>query len=75
MWYQSLGDDYGLLVINHEYGDNSVVLGKSLPDNLDDVRTSQYNHGVSVIELARTNGHWQTVNTGGSASFFCPAQA
>ena len=60
-------NDHGLLAINHEYGDNIVVLGKTLPSNLADVRTSQYAHGVSVVELALTNGKWHTVNTGGFA--------
>ncbi|MES2626626.1 MAG: PhoX family phosphatase [Pseudomonadota bacterium] len=60
-------NDHGLLVINHEYGDNIVVLGKNTPSSLDDVRTSQYAHGVAVIELEKTNGSWNTVNTGGYA--------
>jgi uncharacterized protein len=67
MWYRPLGTDHGLLVINHEYGDNIVVLGKNTPSSLEEVRISQYNHGVSVIELARTNGQWKTTNTGGYA--------
>jgi len=54
---------HGLLVINHEFGRNSHVLGKSYPETLDDVRTSQHAHGVSVVEIKRKRGKWQTVNS------------
>jgi uncharacterized protein len=69
MWYFPLGNNnnHGLLVVNHEYGDNIVVLGKNVPNSLEDVRTSQYAHGASVVELALTEGGWKTVNTGGYA--------
>ena len=71
MWYFPLQygrgrhNQHGVLVINHEFGDNDIVLGKSVPDSLDDVRASQYAHGVSVIEIERRPGkdmHWRTVN-------------
>ena len=74
MWYFALDtgptSHHGLLAINHEYGDNIVVIGKNTPANLDDVRISQYAHGLSVIELKREGGRegiWKTVNTGGYA--------
>ncbi len=63
-------NNHGLLVINHEYGDNIVVIGKNVPAGLADVRVSQYAHGLSVIELMRqpgNGGKWRTVNTGGYA--------
>jgi len=53
----------GLLALNHEYGRNRHVLGKPLPDNLTDVRTSQYAHGVSVVEIAEVDGRWQRVKS------------
>ncbi|MES2603392.1 MAG: PhoX family phosphatase [Pseudomonadota bacterium] len=64
MWFLPLNNrsSHGLLVINHEYGDNIVVLGKNTPSNLNDVRISQYAHGLSVIEIMRQgrNGKWIT---------------
>lgn len=72
MWFFPLNNrsNHGLLVINHEYGENSVVLGKATPNSLEDVRASQYAHGLSVVELARQSGKggkWRTVNTRGCA--------
>src|SRR5690606_9564338 len=48
--YQS--DKRGVLCINHEFGTNPHVLGKPMPESLEDVRVSQHAHGVSVVELA-----------------------
>ncbi len=50
----------GLLVINHEYGSNSHVLGKEMPESLEDVRMSQHAHGVSVVRIEEKDGTWQT---------------
>lgn len=52
----------GMLAINHEFGRNSHVLGKATPESLDDVRTSQHAHGVSIvaIEKPKRNGRWRT---------------
>ena len=64
------GNSHGVLAINHEYGDNAVVIGKSLPTTLDDVRRSQYAHGVAIVELARESGKggkWMPINTLGVA--------
>lgn len=58
---------HGLLAINHEYGDNPVVIGKSTPSTLEDVRKSQYAHGVAVVEIAQMGDHWEAVNTLGVA--------
>lgn len=52
----------GVLVINHEFGSNSTVLGKDLPESLDDVKVSQHAHGVSVINIERVDGKWQVVD-------------
>lgn len=55
------GNDHGMLAINHEFGRNLHVLGKSFPESLEDVRVSQHAHGVSVVELRKFNGTWQRV--------------
>ena len=76
MWYFPLSrgngrdDQHGILCINHEFGDNAIVIGKAVPDNLADVQASQYAHGVSVIEIERRPGknmQWKTVNENGVA--------
>jgi secreted PhoX family phosphatase len=76
MAYYPLGNSsktrnaYGLLVLNHEYGDNTIVLGKALPGGLADVRKSQYAHGVSVVEISRaglSGTKWTQVNYGNFA--------
>lgn len=53
----------GMLAINHEFGRNSTVLGKSAPESLKDVRVSQHAHGVSVVEIRNRQGVWQTVKS------------
>jgi secreted PhoX family phosphatase len=57
------GNDHGLLVVNHEFGDNEHVLGKAAPTTIEEVRTSQHAHGVSVVEIERSNGTWRTVSS------------
>lgn len=65
MWFFPIGDDnnHGLLAINHEYGTNPHLLGKAVPTSLEDVRLSQHAHGVSVVEIKKIKGKWQTVNS------------
>jgi uncharacterized protein len=61
---------YGLLVLNHEYGDNPIVIGKNTPTSLADVRKSQYAHGLSVLEIMQVSSadpKWITVNRGNYA--------
>ena len=60
MWFfaDNGSNDRGLLCINHEFGTNPHVLGKPFPESLEDVRISQAAHGVSVVELMKTNGVW-----------------
>jgi secreted PhoX family phosphatase len=48
----------GILCINHEFGTNPHVLGKSSPESLEDVRLSQHAHGVSVVALREKRGKW-----------------
>ena len=54
-------NNHGLLVLNHEFGRNSHVLGKRTPASRDDVRVSQHAHGVSVVAIRRVDGRWLTV--------------
>jgi hypothetical protein len=56
-------NDHGVLCINHEFGTNPHVLGKPAPENLEDVRLSQHAHGVSVVEIKKTSGTWQPINS------------
>ena len=56
-------DSHGVLAINHEFGRNTHVLGKSLPENLEDVRVSQHAHGVSVVEIKNCKGRWMRVES------------
>ena len=57
------GNHHGLLVVNHEFGRNSHVLGKDAPESMEDVRTSQHAHGVSVVEIKNRKGRWQRVKS------------
>ena len=71
MWFFPMEDKKGkpsnkrgLLAINHEFGRNTTVLGKSAPESLEDVRTSQHAHGVSVVEIEESGkGKWKTVES------------
>ena len=56
------GNDHGILAFNCEFGNNSVVIGKSTPDNLADVEASQYAHGVTLLEIKERRGQWSTVD-------------
>ncbi|MFC4698964.1 PhoX family protein [Glaciecola siphonariae] len=51
--------DEGMLCINHEFGRNSHVLGKSGPESLEDVRLSQHVHGVSVLRIKEHFDGWR----------------
>ena len=67
MWYfpstrGRRGNRHGYLCINHEFGRNSHVLGKDLPETEEEVKISQAAHGVSVIEIAEVEpGSWEVV--------------
>lgn len=54
---------HGVLAINHEFGTNFHVLGKDMPESLEDVRISQHSHGVSCVELTKRHGEWQVVRS------------
>lgn len=53
----------GLLCINHEFGRNTHVLGKSAPESLEDVRLSQHAHGVSVVAIEKHSEKWDVVGS------------
>jgi secreted PhoX family phosphatase len=53
--------DEGMLCINHEFGRNTHVTGKSFPESLEDVRLSQHVHGVSVVKIKESYGKWEVV--------------
>ena len=69
-WYSNLhkhryssGNQHGILCINHEFGTNLHVLGKNIANNLEEVRTSQFAHGVSVVEIQEHFGRWSSVKS------------
>ncbi|MEM9653032.1 MAG: PhoX family phosphatase [Actinomycetota bacterium] len=70
MWFFPTGrgsdrNRRGVLCINHEFGRNTHVLGKAAPESLDDVRTSQAAHGISMVEIRQTTrGNWEVVPGG-----------
>lgn len=62
MWFfpYRRSNSKGLLAINHEYGGNQHVLGKDAPESLEDVKTSQNVHGVSIVALKKNrDGQWE----------------
>lgn len=65
MNYFALAAGRGLLVMNHEYVNPSLhssgQIDPSQPRNEQEVRKEQAAHGVSIIEVANIDGHWQRV--------------
>lgn len=57
------GNRHGMLAINHEFGGNHHVLGKSAPESLEEVRTSQHAHGVSIVEIKQGRNKWRQVES------------
>jgi len=53
----------GMLCVNHEFGRTSHVLGKSEPENLEDVRIMQNVHGVSVVAVETDDGWWDVAES------------
>ena len=67
MWFfQDEDADTGVLCLNHEFGSNDVVIGKSTPTSLEEVKASQHAHGVSVLDIEKVEGIWQVSNRGRS---------
>lgn len=53
-----------ILAVNNEYTNRPIIYGNresKLPENADDVRKGKAAHGVSVIEIAQTDGRWNIV--------------
>lgn len=61
MTFFPLSDDRAVLAVNNEYTNNEYLYahqGEKI--DADDVRKAQAAHGVSIIELKKHNGKWQT---------------
>lgn len=53
-----------VLAVNNEYTNRSIIYGAratGLPENADDVRKGKAAHGISVMEIAETDGTWGIV--------------
>jgi len=53
-----------ILAVNNEYTNRKIIYGNretGLPENADDVRKGKAAHGVSVMEIAQTDGKWGVV--------------
>ena len=73
MWFFPTGgrtgeNEQGILCINHEFGRTSHVLGKSVPENLEDVLIMQAAHGISMVAIQKTGGGTWEVVPGGANS-------
>lgn len=56
--------DRHVLAINNEYTNRSILYGareSKLPETDDDVRKGKAAHGVSIVEVAETDGVWSIV--------------
>lgn len=53
-----------ILTVNNEYTNRSIIYGNretKLPESADDVNKGKAAHGVSVMEIAMTDGKWSVV--------------
>lgn len=60
--FESGGRNY--LVVNNEYVNRAIMFGNrgtKLPETADDIRKGKAGHGITVTELAVTNGNWSPV--------------
>ena len=56
--------EHTVLAVNNEYTNRSIIFGNresGLPENADDVRKGKAGHGISVVEIAQTEGRWGIV--------------
>lgn len=56
--------DRHVMAINNEYTNRSILYGareSKLPETADDVRKGKAAHGVSIVEVAETDGVWSIV--------------
>jgi secreted PhoX family phosphatase len=53
-----------ILAVNNEYTNRSIMYGareSKLPETADDVRKGKAAHGISIVEVAETDGVWSVV--------------
>ena len=53
-----------VLAVNNEYVNRGIIYGGNgigEPENADDVRKGKAGHGVSIVEIAQTDGRWSVV--------------
>ncbi|MBW6398957.1 PhoX family phosphatase [Roseomonas sp. HJA6] len=63
--------DHGLLVVNHEYTDSSMMFAgigtgsaARLRTNAEQAKVELMAHGLSIVEVRRTDGRWAAVPAG-----------
>ncbi|MDJ0613866.1 MAG: PhoX family phosphatase, partial [Rhizobiaceae bacterium] len=57
-------DGKNILVVNNEYVNRSIIFGNretGLPETDDDVKKGMMAHGVTICEIAKTDGKWGIV--------------
>ncbi|MEC8308925.1 MAG: PhoX family phosphatase, partial [Pseudomonadota bacterium] len=57
-------DGKNVMVVNNEYTNRSVMFGYNplgLPETVEDVNKGKMAHGVTIMEVANTNGQWGIV--------------
>ena len=57
-------DGKNVMVVNNEYTNRSVMFGynpSGLPETVEDVNKGKMAHGVTIMEVANTNGQWGIV--------------
>jgi len=53
-----------VLAVNNEYANRSIIYGNRYskrPETADDVRKGKAAHGVSIVEITRSDGNWSIV--------------
>ena len=57
-------DGANVMVVNNEYTNRGVMFGyneSGLPETVEDVNKGKMAHGVTIMEIAKTNGEWGIV--------------
>jgi len=57
-------DGKHILVVNNEYVNRSIIFGNrenGLPETYDDVKKGMMGHGLTICEIAKTDGKWNLV--------------
>ena len=57
-------DGANVMVVNNEYTNRGVMFGyneSGLPETIEDVNKGKMAHGVTIMEIAKTNGEWGIV--------------